>query len=349
MQLGLNLGYLVGADDPAGQLTLTRRAEELGYHSVWAAEAYGSDSPTLLAWLAGQTERIRLGAAVMQIPARSPAMTGMTAASMALLTNGRFSLGLGVSGPQVSEGWHGVRFARPLGRTREYVEIVRTVLSGRTVAYEGDHFTLPLPDGPGKPLKLTVAPPAEPVPILVAAVGPKNLELAGEVADGWLAVFLAPEFAAEHHEHIRAGQARAGRDGEPFEVVATVPVVAGPDPQACADPVRAYAALYVGGMGSREQNFYNRLAVRMGYADAAAEVQELFLGGRQRDARAAVPYEFIDQTSLLGPVDRIAAGLTRFAEAGVTTCAIVPYGRTVEEKLIMVEAVAKAYELAGLA
>lgn len=342
MELALNLGYLVGSQDPAGQLALTRRAEELGYHSVWAAEAYGSDSPTVLAWLAGQTSTIGLGTAVMQIPGRTPAMTAMTAASLDLLSGGRFRLGLGVSGPQVSEGWHGVRFARPLSRTREYVEVVREALAGRTLAYEGRHHVLPLPDGPGKALKLTIDGHRRDLPILIAAVGPKNLELAGEVADGWLAVFLAPDFAAEQLSHVRAGRAAAGKDLAGFEVMASVPVMVGDDPVACADPIRSYAALYVGGMGSRDQNFYHQLAVRMGYGDAAAEVQDLFLAKQHRDAMAAVPYEFIDQTSLLGPVPRIAEGLSRLAEAGVTTCAVVPYGRTLDDKLAMLEAVATA-------
>jgi len=346
MKLGLNLGYLVGGDDPRDQLTLTLRAQECGYDSVWAAEAYGSDSPTVLAWLAGQTSTIGLGSAVMQIPGRTPAMTAMTAANLDLLSGGRFRLGLGVSGPQVSEGWHGVRFAQPLGRTREYVEVVRTALSGATVAYDGRHHTLPLPDGPGKALKLTVTGHRRDLPILIAAVGPKNLELAGEIADGWLAVFLAPSFAHEQLAQVARGRSLQGKGIEGFEVVASVPVVVGDDPVRCADPVRPYAALYVGGMGSREQNFYNQLAVRMGYADAAAEVQDLFLAKRHRDAMGAVPYEFIDATSLLGPPARIAAGLTRLAEAGVTTCAVVPYGPTVAEKLGMVEAVARAHRIA---
>lgn len=343
MELALNLGYLTGNEDPAGQLALARRAEELGFSSVWASEAYGSDSPTLLAWLAGQTSRIGLGAAVMQIPARTPAMTAMTAASLDLLSGGRFRLGLGVSGPQVSEGWHGVRFAKPLSRTREHVEIVRQALAGHSLSYEGQHHTLPLPDGPGKPLKLTIGGHRADLPILIAAAGPKNLELAGEIADGWLAVFLAPGFAAEQLAHVRTGRERVGKDLTGFDVMASVPVAVGDDPVRCADPIRSYAALYVGGMGSREQNFYHQLAVRMGYGDAAATVQDLFLAKRHRDAMAAVPYEFIDQTSLLGPVPRIAERLHQLAEAGVTTCALVPYGRTLDDKLSMLDAVAEAH------
>ncbi len=347
MRLGLNLSYLVGADDVQAQLRLTRRAEDLGFDVVWAAEAYGSDSPTLLAWLAAQTSRIGIGSAVMQIPARTPAMTAMTAATLDLLSEGRFHLGLGVSGPQVSEGWHGVRFAAPLGRTREYVAIVRSALARDTVAYEGEHFRLPLPDGPGKPLKLTVAPYRAELPIYLAAVGPKNLQLAGEIADGWLAVFFAPGFAAEQLAEIATGRSRATpRDDEArpeFDVVASVPLSVGADPRACADPVRPQAALYVGGMGSREQNFYNQLAVRMGFAEAAATVQDLYLARRHRDAMAAVPYEFIDATSLLGPRGRLAERLSELAAAGVTTCAVAPVGRTVEEKLHALEVVAVAH------
>ncbi len=348
MRLGLNLGYLVGSDDPAGQLALTRHAEHLGFGVVWAAEAYGSDSPTVLAWLAGQTSTIDVGSAVMQIPARTPAMTAMTAASLDLLSRGRFRLGLGVSGPQVSEGWHGVRFDKPLGRTREYVEIVRTALARKTVSYEGTHYRLPLPDGPGKALKLTIAPLRADIPIYLAAVGPRNLELTGEIADGWLAIFYSPEHAEELLGRIRVGRERAGQGMDAFDVVATLPVVVGDDPVRCADPVRPYAALYVGGMGSREQNFYHALAVRMGYGEAAGQVQDHFLARRHRDAMAAVPYEFIDATSLLGPVDRIAERLGVLAASGVTTCAIAPYGDTVEEKLRVVSSVAQAYERAGL-
>jgi F420-dependent oxidoreductase-like protein len=348
VRLGLNLGYLVGAEDPRGQLRLTQHAEALGFDVVWAAEAYGSDSPTVLAWLAAQTSRIHVGSGVMQIPARTPAMTAMTAASLDVLSGGRFRLGLGVSGPQVSEGWHGVRFDRPLARTREYLTVLDQALSRRTVAFQGAHYRLPLPDGPGKPLKLTIAPVSEHLPTYLAAVGPKNLELAGELTDGWLAVFYAPDFAAEQLAAVAAGRAKAGRDLAGFDVVPTVPLVVGADPRACADPVRGYAALYLGGMGSRTQNFYNALAVRMGYGAAAAVVQDLFLDRRQRDAMAAVPYAFIDATSLLGDRDRIADRLRVLAASGATTCAVVPYGDSVEEKLHALTVVAEALDRAGV-
>lgn len=346
MRLGLNLGYLVGAEDPRGQLRLTQHAESLGFDVVWAAEAYGSDSPTVLAWLAGQTSRIGIGSAVMQIPARTPAMTAMTAASLDLLSGGRFRLGLGVSGPQVSEGWHGVRFSQPLARTREYLAVLELALARRRVAYEGRHYRLPLPDGPGVPLKLTIAPVREHVPTYLAAVGPKNLELAGELTDGWLAVFFAPDFAAEQLASVRAGRERAGQTMAGFDVVPTFPLVVGSDAAACADPVRAYAALYLGGMGSRTQNFYNALAVRMGYAEAAAQVQDAYLDRRQRDAMAAVPAEFVDATSLLGDRDRIADRLQVLAASGVTTCSVAPYGTSVEEKAAALTVLTEAFDQA---
>jgi F420-dependent oxidoreductase-like protein len=272
----------------------------------------------------------------------------MTAATLDALSGGRFRLGLGVSGPQVSEGWHGVRFAQPLARTREYVDIVRLALSRRRVRYDGATYTLPLPDGPGKALQLTVHPVREHIPIYLAAVGPKNLELAGEIADGWLAVFFAPQFAREQLTHIAAGRAKAGHTLEGFDVVPTVPLVVGDDVETCAAPVRNYAALYLGGMGSREQNFYHDLAVRMGYADAAAEVQRRYLARDYQGSAAAVPAEFVDSTSLLGPAKRITERLAAFARAGVTTLAVSAFGASREERVASLRTAATALVDAGL-
>jgi F420-dependent oxidoreductase-like protein len=349
VRLGLSLGYQTSWSTPADHLALAQEADRLGFAVVWAAEAYGSDSPSMLAWIAGQTTRIDVGSAVMQIPARTPAATAMTAATIDALSGGRFRLGLGVSGPQVSEGWHGVRFGKPLARTREYVDIVKLALGRKPVAYDGAHYTLPLPDGPGKALRLGFHPPREHIPIYLAAVGPKNLELAGEIADGWLAVFLAPEFAAEQLSAVAAGRARVGADLTGFDVVPSVPVVAGDDVAACADLVRPYAALYVGGMGSREQNFYNQLAVRMGYADAARTVQDLYLGRQLRDAAGAVPQEFIDRTSLLGPTDRMADRMREYAAAGVTTLSVTLFAADRESSLRTLHRVAEAFEASGVA
>jgi F420-dependent oxidoreductase-like protein len=348
VRLGLNLGYLAAWSTPADHLALAREADRLGFSVVWAAEAYGSDSPSMLAWIAGQTERIDVGSAVMQIPARTPAMTAMTAATIDTITGGRFRLGLGVSGPQVSEGWHGVPFAKPLGRTREYVEIVRTALARQPVAYDGEHFRLPLPGGAGKALRLTVHPVREHIPIYLASVGPRNLELTGEIADGWLAVFFAPEYADDLLSSISAGRAKVGRTLDGFDIVPTAPLVIGDDIEECAALVRYYAALYVGGMGSREQNFYNQLATRMGYGDAAAEIQNLYLSKRQAEAAAAVPLEFIDRTSLLGPVDRIARRMRAYADAGVTTLSIALFVTDAESGIRTLRAASAALELSGV-
>jgi F420-dependent oxidoreductase-like protein len=348
MRLGLTLGYQTAWTTPADHLALAQEADRLGYSVVWASEAYGSDAVSMLAWIAGQTERIDIGSAIMQIPARTPAMAAMTAATLDTLSGGRFRLGVGVSGPQVSEGWHGVRFGRPLARTREYLEIVRMAVSGQRVAYDGQFYTLPLPDGPGKPLKLSFTPPRNHIPTYLAAVGPKNLELAGELCDGWLAVFLDPEHADEQLASIAAGRARVGKKLDGFDIVPSVPVVIGDDLESCAGAVRWYAALYVGGMGSREQNFYNQLAVRMGYADAAREVQDLYLARRHRDAAMAVPQEFIDRTSLLGPVDRVAARMREYAAAGVTTLSVTLFAPDIESGIQTLRQAAQALEASGV-
>jgi F420-dependent oxidoreductase-like protein len=348
VRLGLNLGYQAAWTTPADHLAMAREADRLGYAVVWAAEAYGSDSPSMLAWIAGQTERIDVGTAVMQIPARTPAATAMTATTIDALSGGRFRLGLGVSGPQVSEGWHGVRFAKPLARTREYVDIVRMAVARQPVQYDGRHYTLPLPDGPGKALRLGFHPPRDRIPVYLAAVGPKNLELAGEIADGWLAIFYAPDFAAEPLAAVARGRAKVGLTLDGFDVVPSVPIVVGDSYEMCAEAVRPYAALYIGGMGSRQQNFYNDLAVRMGYADAAREVQDLYLSQRQRDAAAAVPLEFVDGTSLLGPKERIAERMREFAASGVTTLAITPYVTDAESGIATLRTAAEALDLAGV-
>ena len=347
MRLGLNLGYW-GAGNDAENLVLAREADRLGYSVVWAAEAYGSDAATVLAWIAAQTEQIDVGSAVFQIPGRTPANTAMTAATLDTLSGGRFRLGLGVSGPQVSEGWHGVRFDKPLTRTREYVAIVRKALAREKVSFQGEFFTLPLPDGPGKALTLTVHPVREHIPIYLAAIGPKNLELTGEIADGWLAIFFSPENSAEIMAPLRAGRERSGRTMEGFDVVPTVPVVLGDDVAACADPIRPYSALYIGGMGSRDKNFYNQLATRMGYEEAAIEIQDKYLARDYMGAAGAVPFEFIDRTSLIGPPARVRDRLSAFAEAGVTTLTIAAYAGDLDERLATLRTMADLLEESGL-
>lgn len=348
MRLGLNLGYW-GAGNDADNLALAREADAVGYAVVWAAEAYGSDAATVLAWVAAQTDRIDVGSAIFQIPGRTPANTAMTAATLDTLSGGRFRLGLGVSGPQVSEGWHGVRFDKPLARTREYVAIVRKALARERLTFDGEFFTLPLPDGPGKALTLTVHPVREQIPVYLAAIGPKNLELAGEIADGWLAIFFAPERADEIMAPIRAGREKAGKSMAGFDVVPTVPVVIGDDVAACADQVRAYTALYVGGMGSREKNFYNQLACRMGFEAAAIEIQDRYMAKDYAGAAAAVPFEFIDATALIGPPNRIQDRLSAYADAGVTTLTVATYAGTLEERLMTVRTMPDLLDRAGLA
>ncbi|WP_320775227.1 LLM class F420-dependent oxidoreductase [Streptomyces sp. CRN 30] len=351
MQLGINLGYW-GAGMDADNLAVAQEADRLGYAVCWAAEAYGSDAATVLAWVAAQTERIDVGSAIFQIPARQPAMTAMTAATLDSLSGGRFRLGLGVSGPQVSEGWYGVKFDKPLARTREYVEIIRKAMTRERLSHDGEHWTLPLPGGPGKPLKLTVHPQREHIPLYIAAIGPKNLEQTGEIADGALLIFPS----ADHLEdtavrHLRAGRERAGLTMDGFDVCPTVPIAVGHDEDVTtlADTFRPYTALYVGGMGSRKQNFYNQLARRMGYEEAAGEIQDKYLDGDKDGAAAAVPHELIDATTLLGSVERVADRMTAYAEAGVTTLTLAPAGFTLEERITSLRAGAEALERAGLA
>lgn len=365
MQLGLNIGYWSSREDLADVLALTREAEQLGFAVCWVAEAYGSDAATTLAWLASQTSRIGLGSGVFQIPARSPAMTAMTTASLDALSGGRFRLGLGVSGPQVSEGWHGVRFAKPLARTREYVGVVRTALARKPVTANGEHYPLPLPKGAGKALRLAFHPVRTQVPIYLAAIGPANLRLTGEIADGWLAIFFSPDHAAGWLAEIARGQGSSpipqpptppessARDSASdqaarFDVNASVPLVVGDDLDACADPVRHYFALYIGGMGSRDQNFYNQLARRMGFDQAADEIQARYLEKEHRKAAAAVPPDLIDQTSLLGTTDRIADRLRAFADAGVTTLSVTPFAGALEDRVAALRTVSEALDRAGV-
>jgi F420-dependent oxidoreductase-like protein len=348
MRLGVNLGYW-GAGNDADNLQLAREADRIGYSVVWAAEAYGSDAATVLTWIAAQTTQIDVGSAVFQIPGRTPANTAMTAATLDSLSGGRFRLGLGVSGPQVSEGWHGVRFTKPLQRTREYVSIVRMALARQRVTFDGEFFTLPLPDGPGKALTLTVHPVRERIPLYLAAIGPKNLELAGEIADGWLAIFFSPEQAADSMAHIAAGRERAGLTLDGFDVVPSVPVAFGDDIEQCANTIRPYASLYIGGMGSKEMNFYNQLASRMGFEAEADDIQAKYMSKDYRGAAGAVPLGFIDQTSLIGPRERVRDRLAAYAEAGVTTLTITPSAQSLDERLAALVTMSEILDESGLA
>ena len=341
MRLGVMLGYFGAGTTVQQQLEVAREAERLGYDSAWVAEAYGSDAATVLAWLAAQTSTINLGSAVLQMPARSPAMTAMTAATLDQLSGGRFRLGLGLSGPQVAEGWHGQRFARPMARTRDYVSVVRMALERRRVAYQGETLELPLPDGPGKALKLTIAPAQERLPIYLAAMGPKNLALAGEVADGWLGFLYAPEHAGGFRDHLAAGAARTGRDLDGFDVAPNVQVHISDDLAGARDTMRPFLALYIGGMGSRERNFYTEQAARYGFEQAARKVQEHYLAGDRAEAMAALPDELIDQVTLCGPAGRVRERLAAHREAGVGTLLAAPTAWSHEDRLLQLRRLAE--------
>jgi F420-dependent oxidoreductase-like protein len=344
MNLGVSVGYWGLGLTAEQQLDLVLEAEKLGYESVWAAEAYGSDAATVLAWLAARTETIKLGSAIFQMPARSPAMTAMTAATLDQLSDGRLKLGLGPSGPQVAEGWHGQRFARQLQRTREYVAVVRQALARERVEFKGETLELPLPDGPGKALKLMIAPIQERIPIYLAAIGPKNTALAGEIADGWIPIFFSPEHVAEFRPLLEEGAARAGRSLDGFDMAPTVNVLVTDDVAAARDAMRPILALYVGGMGSREKNFYNQLMRRYGYEEAAQTVQDLYLEGKKDEAGAALPEDLIDRVTLVGPADAVRERLNVYRASGVGTLMVSPMAFDAEERKRQLRLVA---ELAG--
>ena len=318
MRLGINLGYF-GAAAPTSFVPLVQRAEALGYHSVWTAEAYGSDAITPLIWAGAHTSTIKLGTGIMQMPARTPANTAMTAATIDMLSGGRFLLGLGLSGPQVVEGWHGEAYGKPLVKTREYVEIVREILRReKPLEHHGEHYDIPFTGpgatGLGKPLKLIIHPQRADIPIYLASIGPKNVALTAEIADGWLPLFFAPQ-----RWRAAFGDAFTGTDFASFDVAPSVPVVLGDDVDACRSMVKPQLALYVGGMGARGKNFYNDLVCRYGFEADAKKIQDLYLDGKRPDAVAAVPDELVDEVALCGPRERIADLLEMWKESPVTT------------------------------
>ena len=313
------MGYAPPGTNPTELIALAQEAERLGYDSAWAAEAWGTDAVTVLSWLAATTTELKVGSAILQIPARTPANTAMTAATLDLMSGGRFLLGLGVSGPQVVEGWHGEPWGKPLAKTREYVEIVRTVLRRETLEHDGPHYQVPYDGdgatGLGKPLKLMARPLRPDIPIYLAVFKPRAVELAAEIADGWLPIFFSPERARETFP------APFGRDGG-FDIAPAVPALVSDDLESARDAMRPYYALYVGGMGARGKNFYNDLVSSYGFEAEAKEIQDLFLDGKQRDAAAAVPDALIDEMTLVGPPDRIRDRLATWRESGATTMLI---------------------------
>ncbi|HLM87059.1 MAG TPA: LLM class F420-dependent oxidoreductase [Solirubrobacteraceae bacterium] len=328
LKLGLNTGYWTGGPPP-GAAEAIAEAERLGFDSIWTAEAYGSDCLTPLSWWGAATERIKLGTAIVQMSARQPAATAMAAMTMDHLSGGRFILGLGVSGPQVVEGWYGMPFAKPLARTREYISILRDIWAREgPVTAPGPHYPLPLPDGTGlgKPLKSSIHPLRQDIPIYLGCEGPKNIALCAELCDGWLAMLFSPDVYDELYRPSleegfarRAHGDRPGRRVEDFEVCATVPLIVTDDLDAAADSLRPFYALYFGGMGAKGANFHANVPIRMGYEKQVAEIQELYLEGKKQEAGTKIPTELIQALSLIGPREKIRDDLVRWRESVVTT------------------------------
>jgi F420-dependent oxidoreductase-like protein len=326
LRLGLNIGYWAGGP-PQGVPASVLEAERLGFDSMWTAEAYGSDALMPLAWWGAATQEMKLGTAIVQISARTPAATAMAAMTLDHLSGGRVILGLGVSGPQVVEGWYGQSFAKPLARTREYIGILRDIWARRgLVTSDGPHYPLPVPDGTGlgKPLKSSIHPLRAEIPIYLAAEGPKNIALAGELCDGWLALFYSPHHDSFYRDALNEGFAIPGarRSKDQFEVAATVPLIVTDDIEQAADALRPMYALYFGGMGAKRTNFHANVAIRMGYEREVVKIQDLYLSGQKLQAAAAVPTKLLEQLTLIGPKDKIRHDLEAWRDSIVTTILI---------------------------
>ncbi len=342
LKLGLYLGYWgIG---PRGEeaAELVKASEAAGFESVWVAESYGSDVVSVLAWLAPQTETIQLGAAIMQVPARPPAAAAMAGVTIDALSGGRFLFGFGPSGPQVSEGWYGVPYAKPWGRTREYVEIVRKIVAREEkLDHHGEHYDLPLPGGEGKPLKLNFRPVRNEIPVFLGAIGRKSVELAAEIADGWIPIFFSPDaFEETWGEHIEAGLEKGGRSREDLEISPSLQVAIDGDLDAARGVVKASLLLYFGGMGSRKTNFYVDLAHRFGYGEVADEVQRLYQDGKREDAYAAIPDEIVDAVALVGTEQEVAERLERFSSAGIDRLIVSPFHAGLDQAKHTVERLA---------
>jgi F420-dependent oxidoreductase-like protein len=342
LKLGLNLGYWGIGPQGEEAVEAVQAAERAGFDSAWVAESYGSDVVSVLAWLVPQTEKIKLGAAIMQVPARAPAAAAMAGCTIDALSGGRFLFGFGPSGPQVSEGWYGVPYPKPWGRTREYVEIVRKIVAREDrLEFKGKHYELPLPDGEGKALKLNFHPVRDRIPIFLGAIGRKSVELAAEIADGWIPIFSSPDaFQATWGEHIEEGLAKGGRQRSDLEISPTVQVAIDGDLDAARAVVRAGLLLYLGGMGSRKTNFYVDLTHRFGFGEVADEVQGLFLDGKREDAYAAIPDELVDATSLVGDEAQVADRLARYEAAGVDRLIVSPISPEPDQRLNTLERLA---------
>jgi F420-dependent oxidoreductase-like protein len=346
MKLGLNLGYWGIGPHGEEAVEIVQAVERAGYDSVWAAESYGSDVVSVLAWLAPQTETIQLGGAIMQVPARAPAAAAMAGCTIDALSGGRFIFGFGPSGPQVSEGWYGIPYAKPWGRTREYIEVVRRIVAREDrLTYDGQHYKLPLEGGEGKALKLNFHPVRNRIPVFVGAIGRKSVELAAELCEGWIPIFSSPDaFESTWGEHIEAGLAKGGRQRSELEVSPTVQVAIDGDLEAARAVVKAGLLLYLGGMGSRKTNFYVDLTHRFGFGDVADTVQSLYLDGNREEAFNSIPDELVDATALVGTEAEVAERLARYEAAGADRLIVSPISAEREQRLHTVERLA---ELAG--
>ncbi len=330
MRLGLMVGYSGARIDLP--MDLIREADRLGYHAVWTSEAYGSDCVSPLAWIGALTENIKLGTAIMQMPARSPAMTAMTAITLDQLSGGRALLGLGLSGPQVVEGWHGRPYGKPLAKTREYLAILRQILAREApLTHEGEHYQIPYQGddatGLGKPLKSIVHGRAD-MPIYLASIGPKNVALTAEIADGWLPIFFSPAAYDDcYRDALQAGFAKAGagKSRADFDIAASVTVIIEEDLEAAYNQIKPVLALYIGGMGAKGKNFYYDLACRYGFPEAADRIQELYLVGRKGEAVMAAPDALVDAVALVGSKDRIRDRIQLWRDCPVDTLNITAF------------------------
>jgi F420-dependent oxidoreductase-like protein len=341
MRIGMPIGYAGDFAETAGELA---DFEKAGLEIVFVAEAYSFDAVSQLGYLAAKTQRLQLASGILQLYTRTPTLTAMTAAGLDFVSGGRFVLGIGASGPQVIEGWHGVRYDAPLGRTREIIEICRKVWRRERLTHEGRYYTIPLPPGEGtglgKPLKLINQPLRERIPIVVAAIGPKNVTMTAELAEGWEPIFFLPEKAAGvWGDALAAGRAKRDAQLGPLDVIAQAPLAIGEDVQGVLDFYRPMVALYVGGMGARGRNFYNDLARRYGYEAEAKQIQDLYLDGKKDEAAALVPDDLLARTSLVGPESHIRERLAALKEAGVTTLNVTPIAPTHAERVRLIERV----------
>lgn len=328
MKFGMQIDYAGGFAESAAKVA---EFEKAGLDIAWVAEAYGFDAPTFMGYLAAKTESITIGAGILPIYTRTPTLMAMTAASMDTLTGGRFILGLGASGPQVIEGFHGVKYDAPLGRTREIIDICRLVWKRERVTYNGKYYTLPLPadqgTGLGKPLKMIAKPIREDIPVWIASLGPKNVEMTAEIADGWLPIFYMPERSQDvWGADLAAGTAKRDPNLGPLEISAGGLVAIGDDMSEVAEMARPMVALYVGGMGAKGRNFYNDLMCRYGYEEEATKIQDLYLEGKKDEAAALVPSEFLKLTNLCGPEGFVRERIEAYAAAGVSVLNIIPVG-----------------------